>query len=90
MSFTFADSAGVDVANEKCVDNAGTMTFETNTPAKASGRSTRTDIACLDGAVVTLEEALASETDFALTDAQIRVPAEASVAMANQARSLTP
>ena len=90
ISFTFADSTGAVLANEKCIDDAGTMTFETIMPAKSSDRGTRTGIACLDGAVVTVEENVAAEMGFALTDAQIQVSAEASVAMANQARSLTP
>jgi len=88
--FTFPDSTGTDLANDKCVDDVGTMTFETHATAETSSARTRTGIACFDGAVVTVEEMLPSDTDFALTDAQLKVPAEASVAMAEQARPLTP
>jgi len=90
ISFTFAESTGAGLANDKCADDAGSMTFEANTPAKPTDAHTRTGIACLDGAVVKVEETLPSGTDFALTDAQLKVAAEASVAIAEQARPLTP
>ena len=90
ISFTFADSTGAGLANEKCVDDKGTMAFEANTPAKPTDAHTRTGIACLDGAVIKVDETLPSDTAVSLTDAQLKVPAEASVAKANQARSLTP
>ena len=90
INFTFPDSTGGDVAKGNCVDDNGTMTFETSASAELPDARKRTGIACLDGAVIKVDETLPSDTAVALTDAQLKVPAEASVAMAGQARSLTP
>jgi len=90
INFTFPDPTGGGLVSEKCVDNKGTLTFQTSATAETSGARTRTGIACLDGAVVAVEETLTPATDFALSDAQLEAPTEASVAMAEQARSLTP
>jgi len=89
ITFTFGNAASVVVPREKCVDDNGTMTFETIRPTDPS-EAERRGIACLDDALVMVEEAIEPTGDFTLTDAQIKAYAEASVAMAEQARSLTP
>jgi hypothetical protein len=84
IHFMSGSSPGIDVVKEKCVDDKGTITFETNTPTEQSPYRSRTGIACLNGVLVIVAESLGPERDFTLTDAQIKAPAEASAAMADQ------
>lgn len=84
IHFMSGSSPGIDFVKETCVDDKGTMTFETNAPTEQSAYRSRSGTACLDGVLVMVSESLGSERDFTLTDAQIKAPAEASVAMADQ------
>jgi len=88
--FIFGSTPGSDFTRQRCVDDKGTMTFETNAPTEQSAYHSRSGIACLDGVLVIANEAVQFDANFTLTDAQMKAPAEASVAMADKARLLAP